>query len=96
MAGGNNLLSGKKSRSATYFICRPTRILARHLIVNPHCVFNWHGTQFISNITLGTSHARVNQHGAGTLDNRLDSTFGDAVMMSNTRSTKVDVLVLFK
>ena len=95
MAGVQNILSGKKGGSAPELICGNTRILVRNSIVQPQCVVNSHVPQFISDSTLGTVYGRMNQHGAGHSENRLDSTFGDAVLMSSTRSTKADVLVLF-
>ena len=95
MTGGQNIISGKKGRAATEFICGHTRILARHSILQPHRIVNVHGLQSSSDITLGTAHGRLNQGGAGNLDNCLDSTFGDAVLMSSTSSTKVTVLVIF-
>ena len=95
MAGGQNIPSGKKGRSAPEFICVHTIILARHYILHPHCVVNGHRPQFISDSNLGTAHVRVNQHGAGHLVKCLDSTFGDAFLMSSTISTKEDLLVLF-
>ena len=95
MAVGQNIPAGKKGRAATEFICEHTRILARHSIVHTHRVVNGHAQKFRSDSTLGTAHVRVNQHGAGHQDNRLDYTFSDAVLMSSTRSTKADVLLLF-
>ena len=95
MAGGKNILAGNKVRQAPEFICGHIRILEMHLIVQTHHMVNLHMPQFSSDSTLGTAHDRVNQHGAGHSDDRLDSTFGDAVLMSRTSSTKADVLVLF-
>ena len=95
MACGNNLLAGKKGREASEFICGHTRIVVMYLIVHTHHMVNGHGPQFISDSTLGIAQDRVNKHGAGNLGNRLDSTSGDAVLTSSTRSTKADVLVLF-
>ena len=95
MTGGKNILSGKKGRAAPDFTCGHTRILARHSSVQPHCVVNVHGPQSSSDITLGTAHGRVNQRGAGNLDKCLDSTFGEAILMSSTSSTKVTVLFIF-
>ena len=94
MAGGNNLLPGKKERSAPEFICGHTRILWSNLILHPHRVFNGHGPQFSSNSTLGTAYDRANQHGAGSLDNRLYSTFSNSVLMISTSFTEAYVLVL--
>ena len=94
MSGGQNLLDGKKGISAPEFICGHTRIFARRFILQTHRVVNFHGPQFSSDSTLGTECGRVNQHGAGHSGNRLDSTFVDAILMSRTRSTKVDLLVL--
>ena len=95
MSGGRNNLAGKKGRAAPEFICGKTRILARHSIVQTHRVVNCHGPQFISDSTLGTVHDRVNHYGADHAYNHLDSKFGYAVLIISTRSTKVDVLVLF-
>ena len=95
MAGGYNLLAGKKGRSPIELICGNTRILAMHLIVQPQHVVNFHRPQFSSDIILGTANDIVNQHGASHSNNRLDSTFGKSVLMSSTSSTKENVLVLF-
>ena len=95
MEGGQNLLDRKKGRAAPEFICGQTIILSRHSIIQLHRVVNCHGKQFNSDSTLGTAHGIVNQYGAGHSDNRLDSTFGAAILMSGTSSTKADVLVLF-
>ena len=95
MVDGQNLLSGKKVGAATEFVCVNTRIFVRHLIAQTNCVVNGHGPQFSSDSTPGTAHGKTNQHGAGHSDNRMDSSFRDAVMMSSTSSIKVDILVLF-
>ena len=94
MVRGQNLLSGKKVGAAPEFVCGHIRIFVRHLIAQTNCVVNGHGPQFSSDSTLGTAYIKMNQYGADHLDNRLDSTFGDAVLMSSTRSTKSDTLVL--
>ena len=95
MAGGLNLLDGKKVGSDSEFICGHTRILEIYLILHPHRMFNYHRPQFSSDSTLGNTHGRMNQYGAVHLYNRLDSTFGDAFLVISTISTKADVLVLF-
>ena len=95
MAGGQNILSGNKVIAAPDFICGHTIILVSRYILQPHRVVNVHGPQFSSDSTLGTVYNRMNQHGAFHLDDCLYSTFGDAVLMSITSSTKADVLVLF-
>ena len=94
MASGQNLLAGKKVRAAPEFICGHTIIFARRFILQTHRVVNFHGPHFSSDSTLGAECVIVNQHGAGHSGNRLDSTFVDAILMSRTRSTKVDLLVL--
>ena len=76
MSGGHNLLSMKKGGEAPDIICGKTIILAMHLLVHPHRVVNGHGPHFISDITLGTAHGRMNHHGVGHLDNCLDTKFG--------------------
>ena len=95
MAGGQNILSEKKGRAHPELICGHTRILARNSIVHPHHVVNCHGPQFSSDSTLGTAYGRVNHHDVGHLDNRLDYTFGEAVLIISNRFNKADVLVLF-
>ena len=95
MAGGLNLLDGKKGGSDPEFICGHTRILGIHLIVHPHRLFNYHRPQLSSDITLGNAHGRMNRYGAVHLCNRLYYTFGNAVLVISTISTKADVLFLF-
>ena len=95
MAGGQNLLSGKKVIAAPEFICGQTRILAMHLIVKPHQMANGYGPQFSSDSTFGNVYGRVNQHGAVHLDKCFYSMFSNAILRIRTRSTKEGVLVLF-
>ena len=79
MAGGQNILAGKKVRAAPEFMCGHTIILLRHSILQPHRVVNDHGPQFRRVITLGNVHDRMNQRCAGHLDDLLESKFGDAL-----------------
>ena len=95
MSGGHNILSMKKGGEAPDIICGKTIILAMHLLVHPHRVVNGHGPQFSSDSTFGNARGRVNHHVAGHSEYRLYSTFGNAVLVIITGSTKADVLVLF-
>ena len=95
MSGGKNILAGKKGREAPDFICGHTRILAINSIVHPHRMVNGHVPQFSSDSNLGNVYGRVNQNGVGHLDNSLDYTFSDAVLMSSNSSNSADLLVLF-
>ena len=95
MASGQNLLAGKKRSSAPEFICGQARILANYYIVQPHHMVNCYGPKFNSGGTMGTIHVIVSQHGAYNLDDHLDFTFGNVLLMSRTSATKANVLVLF-
>ena len=95
MSVGQNILAGNKGIVAPEFICGHNRILVGHSIIQPNCVVNGHGPQFSSDSTLGTAYGRVNHHDVGHLDNRLDYTFGEAVLIISNRFNKADVLVLF-
>ena len=95
MSGGKNILAGKKGREAPDFICGHTRILTINSIVHPHRVVNVHGPQFSGDSTLGNVYEIVNRNGVGHLDNSLDYTFSDAILMSSNSSNSADLLVLF-
>ena len=95
MAGVQNILADQKGKAHPEFICLYTIVLMRHSIVHPNHVVNGHRPHFNSDSTLGTSHGRLNQHGAGHLNNCLDFTFRNTVLISSTSSAKANVLVLF-